>query len=726
MMPLALIAGAVIASAQPSVEYRPDRKLWILRTSVSTYALGVNQRGELQETYWGDALWRSGDLPAAGGGHELSSFDPAQSTEAEEFPGWGGTRYLEPCLKLTRANGDRDLVLHYASHQISGDELSIVLKDIRDELFVTLHYRVYPGEGVIRKYATFENKTSQPVHVESFQSGVWYPPHGNGYRLSYVTGRWAAEDQLTREDIHTGIKVIESRKGHTSHNANPWFEIDDGAAQEEHGRVWFGALGWSGNWRLAVERTPYAQVRVTGGWNTFDFGYVVAPGASLETPPFYGGYTAGGFGEASRIMHRFELAQIFPHGAQARQRPVLYNSWEATEFNVNEPGQRALAEKAAKLGVELFVMDDGWFGERNDDHAGLGDWTVNPKKFPNGLKPLIDYVNSLGMDFGLWVEPEMVNPNSNLYRAHPDWAIHFPDRPRSELRNQLILNLARDDVKEYIFGVLDKLASEYNLRYFKWDMNRSFSEPGWEQAQGTDQKEIWVRYVRNLYEIIDRLRAKHPNLEIESCSGGGGRIDLGILRRVDEVWPSDNTEAFDRLRIQEGFTQIYAPKIMSAWVTDVPNSNGRSVPLKYRFLVAMQGALGVGSNLNHFTAEDTALATQMIAYYKKIRGSVQQGALYRLFSPRAGELTANQYVAADGHQAVVFAFLHSQQYREDTPAIALKGLDPKSVYRVQEFGSTAAQTSSGAYLMSEGLHLRLGGDYDSTAVLLERVSGGSE
>ena len=214
------------------------------------------------------------------------------------------------------------------------------------------------------------------------------------------------------------------------------------------------------------------------------------------------------------------------------------------------------------------------------------------------------------MDFGLWVEPEMVNADSDLYRQHPDWVMNFPDRPRSELRNQMILNLARNDVKEYMFGVLDKLASENNIRYFKWDMNRTFSEPGWPEAAPADQRKLWVEYVRNLYEIMDRLRARHPQLEIESCSGGGGRVDLGILQRVEEVWTSDNTEAFDRLRIQEGFTQAYAPKIMSAWVTDVPNMNGRSTPLAFRFLVAMQGALGIGANLNHWTEQDSATGGQ--------------------------------------------------------------------------------------------------------------------
>jgi alpha-galactosidase len=472
-----------------------------------------------------------------------------------------------------------------------------------------------------------------------------------------------------------------------------------------------------------VEHTPYRQVRVTGGFNSFDFAYPLKPGESLETPPFYAGYSGSGFGGASRTMHRFERERILPGGGESRLRPVLYNSWEATTFNVDEAGQTALADKAARLGVEMFVMDDGWFGARNNDRAGLGDWFVNPQKFPQGLKGLIGHVNGLGMDFGLWVEPEMVNANSDLYRKHPDWVMNFPDRPRSELRNQMVLNLARDDVKEYLFGVLDKLAGEYNVRYFKWDMNRAFSEPGWPEMAPADQRKLWVRYDRNLYEIMDRLRARHPKLEIESCSGGGGRVDLGILQRVDEVWPSDNTEAFDRLRIQEGFTQAYAPKIMSAWVTDVPNMNGRSTPLDFRFLTAMQGALGVGANLNKWTERDSAMAARMIALYKRIRPTVQTGNLYRLASPGANDVTVNQYVAADGAQAVVFAFRHSQQYNTAAPTIRLRGLDERAVYRVTSIDGKLLEKQpqlSGAYLMRAGLNVNLRGDFDSTAVILDR------
>ena len=732
---LATVTFCACAFGQDAIRFLPDKKLWVLDTNNSSYVFGVNERGQLQHIYWGKKLWRDADLASAHSSPEWASFDGSASTTPGEYAGWGSNMYTEPCLKVTLQDGNRDLVLRYISHEIHGDTLEVVTKDILYDLVARLRYRIYRSAGIIEKHAVIQNQTSQPITLESAQSGTWYMPPGQGYRLSYLNGRWAGETQLVQEEIHPGVKVLESRRGTTSHQTNPWFAIDapesaarDGKgsrADQEHGRVWFGALGWSGNWKFTVEQTPHQQVRVTGGYNTFDFAYPLNPGEQLETPPFYAGFSDNGFGEASRMLHHFTREFILPGGLSAKPRPVLYNSWEATEFNVDEPGQKALAEKGAKIGVERFVMDDGWFGARNDDHAGLGDWYVNPKKFPNGLQPLIRYVNSLGMDFGIWVEPEMVNPNSDLYRKHPDWAMNFPGRPRTEARNQLILNMARDDVKEYTFEWLDKLVSENNISFLKWDMNRNFSEPGWVEVGPANEKKIWINYTRNVYEIIGRLRARHLKLEIESCSGGGGRVDLGIMKRVDEVWTSDNTEAYDRLRIQEGFSYAYPAQVMMAWVTDAPNFNGRTTPLQYRFLVAMMGSLGIGNNLNKWTSEDFALATKMIAYYKSIRGTVQQGKLYRLFSPREEELTANQYVSEDGKQSVLFAFLRSQQYGRPAPAIRLRGLDERRVYRVQALDNSKLveklETASGAYLQNHGLNLRLVGDYDSVSILLDRV-----
>ncbi|MFN7993692.1 MAG: alpha-galactosidase [Bryobacteraceae bacterium] len=720
-----VIAFLLVLPLFAQVRFVQEKKMWVLETAGTSYIIGVNEENSLQNIYWGKRLFRDDDLEPAHTNAEHASFDSRESQTPEEYPGWGGLRYNEPCLKITLAGGTRDLVLVYASHEIHGDTLVIHTKDIRYPFTADLIYTVYPRSNIIEKHSVIRNQTGENAVVESAQSGVWYVPQGDGYRLSYLTGRWAGETQLHREAVQPGKKVLDSRRGNTSHQANPWFALDyHGTAGEEHGRVWFGAIGWSGNWKLVVEETPGQQVRVTGGLNEFDFGYLLKSGESLETPPFYGGFTDRGFGESSRILHAFEREHILPDHAAPHTRPVLYNSWEATTFNVNEAGQKELADKAAKIGVEMFVMDDGWFGKRNDDHAGLGDWYVNPQKFPQGLGGLISHVNKLGMKFGLWVEPEMVNPNSDLYRAHPDWAIHFNDRPRSEARNQLVLNMARDDVRDHIFSVLDKLVSENHIEFLKWDMNRHFGEPGWPEIPVAEQKEIWVKYVDNVYNIIDRLRAKHPALEIESCSGGGGRVDMGILKRVDQVWTSDNTEAFDRLRIQEGFTNAYPPKVMMAWVTDVPNLNGRSTPLKYRFLVAMQGSLGIGSNLNQWGNDDFTLAAGMVGLYKNIRATVQQGALYRLFSPREGEFTANQYVSQDGRQSALFAFLHSQQYLRPVPIVYLRGLDERALYKIKRIDESLPgkqETFSGAFLMNHGLQLALKGDFDSTVLVLDRV-----
>ena len=358
-----------------SIRYLSSLKVWVLETQRTSYVMGLNERNELQSLYWGKKLEGTNDFAAAHSHREHASFDSSETMTNLEYPGWGGIYFNEASLKVTLADGVRDLVLKYVSHEIKGNTLTLRLKDIQYDLFVNLTYEVFPKEDIIRKQSEIENHTPQLITVESAQSGVWYLPADESYRLSYLTGRWAGETQLIQEPIDPGKKVLESRRGNTSHQLNPWFAIDEnGKADEQHGRVWFGALGWSGNWKLVVEDTPPAhQVRVTGGYNDFDFSWPLKPGEELQTPPFYGGFSDGGFGEASRLTHRFVRDEILPDRTHPHDRPVLYNSWEATEFNVDEASQKALAEKAAKIGVELFVMDDGWFGKRNNDHAGLGD-----------------------------------------------------------------------------------------------------------------------------------------------------------------------------------------------------------------------------------------------------------------------------------------------------------------------------------------------------------------
>jgi alpha-galactosidase len=714
-----------LARASDPIIFVEKKKVWMLQGGEATYALGVNERGELQHLYWGKRMGAQ-DFDSPHSLPEWASFDLSTATTPQEYAGWGAGIYAEPALKATFANGNREVVLHYVDQQLKNDNLEITLKDEVSPLLVHLHYRVYADSGIIERSARIENHTSDAVTLESVQSAAWTLPPDRDYRLHYLTGRWAGEWQLQSEKLQIGKRIIESRRGSTGVEANPWFAIDRiGETDESHGPVWFGELGWSGSWRFTIERTSSDQCRVVGGFNPFDFNYRLAPGESLETPPFFAGFTDAGLGEASRMLHRFQLEHVLPGSPHSRLRPVLYNSWEATEFNVNETRQMALAEKASRLGVERFVVDDGWFGQRNNDHAGLGDWYVNPQKFPHGLKPLIDRVHSLGMDFGLWVEPEMVNPDSDLYRKHPDWVMNFPGRPRIEGRNQLVLNLARDDVKEYVFNWLDRLVTDNDIALLKWDYNRNWSEPGWPEAPLADQKKIWVRYVQNLYEIIDRLRSKHPRLEIEGCSGGGARVDMGMLHRVDQVWPSDNTDALDRLTIQHGFTEAYAPHVMIAWVTDVPNGiNGRVTPLAFRFLVAMTGSLGIGGNLNKWTDDEVAVASKMISLYKQVRATVQDGKLYRLSSPMVSDFSSMQYISQDNQQTVVFAFLHSQQFGRNMPLLHLEGLAEDAIYSVTPMNDKLqepTQKLSGAYLMHHGIQLRLRGDYDATAIKVDRV-----
>jgi alpha-galactosidase len=729
---LSTLFAAQAARAQ-SIEFRPDAKVWVIQAGNFTYAMGVDERNWLQSLYWGPRIDRADDIPTAHSLGERASFDLPSTTTPQEYAAWGAGLYTEPDLKATFASGNRDVVLQYVdqhqSHDAASQTLEITMRDIQLPLVVHLFYRVYSGQSVLERWSTIENRTKEDVTLENAASATWSLPNleNRNYRAHWLTGRWAGEWQLQSAPLDVGSQVIESRRGSTGHQANPWFALEGAdAGDEEHGGVYFGELGWSGSWRITMEQSSFHQVRITGGYDPFDFGYRLAPGESLTTPPFYGGFTGGGMGEASRILHRFQQGVILPGAPHPKLRPILYNSWEATEFNVSESGQLALAEKAAALGVERFVIDDGWFGQRKDDHAGLGDWYVNKQKFPNGLKPMIDRVHQLGMDFGIWVEPEMVNPDSDLYRKHPEWAMNFPGRPRTEGRNQLLLNLARPDVMEYTYHWLDDLVSNNDIDFLKWDYNRNWAEPGWDAVPVADQKKIYVAYVHNLYASLDRLRAKHPKLEIESCSGGGGRVDLGILRRTEEVWPSDNTDALDRLSLQDGFTHAYTPGVMMAWVTDPQRT--RKTSLKFRFLVAMEGSLGIGANLNNFTPEDMATSKDLVAFYKTIRPTVQQGLQYRLIAPSRpaapSERAATEYVSADGTQAVIFAYLHSQNFGDPYPLVRLVGLDPKATYRLHPLDAKqrrSPQEASGSYWMHHGLELDLQGDYDSTAVVLERT-----
>jgi alpha-galactosidase len=687
--------------------------LWIIETDHTAYALGLDPDGRLVNCYWGERLLSPADYPIPTVRYGWASFNDAGHLAREEYPAESGLKYIEPCFKALYADGVRDTVLRFEKAEQVQDELRIHLRDDHEHLQFILHYRVHAAHDLLERWTDVINSGSTVITLERVLSAQWHLPRAGSYRLSHLSGHWADEWKLCREALTAGTKVLESRRLTTSHHANPWFAVDAGNADEDQGEIWFGALAWSGNWKFIAETTDFGDTRLSLGLNDWDFAWQLHPGETFTTPAVISGYTSGGFGETSRRMHRYIRENVLPNGGTLRK--VLYNSWEATFFDVDETSQAALAELAAEMGVELFVMDDGWFHGRNLDNAGLGDWWPDESKFPNGLTPLIERVNALGMDFGLWVEPEMVNPDSDLYRAHPDWVIHFPNRARTESRNQLILNFARTDVQEYILEKLDTILAENNIHFIKWDMNRNVSEPGWDTAPG-DARELWVRYVQGVYRVWGMLRKRHPHVTWQSCSGGGGRVDLGILCLADQAWVSDNTEPTARLNIQEGFSQVFPASIMEAWVTDMGPDY---LPLEFRMHVSMCGALGIGGHLIHWGVERRAEAAHWISTYKEIRPIIQFGDLYRLRSPQEETFSALEYVSQDRKEAVLFAFRTHQPFipiPEALPPIHLRGLNPSAQYTVE--GCEGVR--SGLAWMRTGIDVMLS-DYQSTIRRIRQV-----
>jgi len=652
------------------------QQYWILETKHSAYAFGINDAGILENNYWGKRLDNQSNYPDLPESEGWASFNGPTQILQEEYPVYGGMCYHEPCLKITFEDGVRDIVLEFESEKTTNNELVISLRDLHYPLKMNLHYQTHSEYDLIERWVELVNLGKETITIERIFSALWHFPVRGEYFLSHLTGRWNDEFNLVRESLTPGVKVLESRRITSSHQHNPWFLIDDGNCTEDNGNVWFGALAWSGNWKLTAEVSNFYTTRIGIGINDWDFVWKLKEGEAFSSPHAISGFSDKGYGEASRLFHNFIRNELIPHKNQIHK--VLYNSWEATFFDVNEPSQSRLAEIAAKIGVELFVVDDGWFHDRNNDKAGLGDWWPDSEKFPNGLAPLIKKVNSLGMEFGLWLEPEMVNPDSDLYRKHPDWILHYPTRVPTLARNQMILNIARPDVQEYIFSKIDKLLSENNISFIKWDMNRNVSEPGWPTAPG-DQREIWVRYVEGLYKVWGGLRIKHPEVIWQSCSGGGGRADLGILNYADQIWVSDNTYALDRLRIQYGFSQIFPAITMESWVTDADRG---IIPLEFRFHVSMCGSLGIGGNLLLWDEAEILEASLWISKYKKHRQVIQFGNQYRLSKE------SMQYNSKDSEKGVLFVFGTENNKAHSPIRIYLRGMNPELKYMIEGFQET--------------------------------------
>lgn len=686
--------------------------IFVIETENTHYVIGVDKEGVNRHIHWGNKCDADDYVIDYNDGE--NSHNTMLDEFEQEYTVFGSTMYRECALKANFADGCRELDLKYIGYENDDEHtLSLKFRDSYYPLEVCLHYKAADGLDIITRWTTVKNIGSEDISFEKLFSAELTLPSKNPYTFKNTNGSWGGEFIETNTAVEGGSVVFESRRGISGHNNSPSF-IAFQNADEKTGAVYFASLAYSGNFKVSASRDLYNTTRVILGLNDFDFEYLLKAGECFDTPQVFCGCTQG-FGEMTRQMNRFAVDYILPKPYNKMPLPVLYNSWEATYFDVSSENQCALAERAAEMGVELFVMDDGWFGKRNDDHAGLGDWFVNKDKFPNGLGELIEKVNALGMDFGLWVEPEMVNADSELFRAHPDWTYHYPHRTANELRNQLVLNMTRADVQEYIFNLLDALLTENNIKYFKWDMNRALSETGAENLEAP--KMLWYLHTKAVYDIVDKLKTAHPGVTIESCCSGGGRSDLGALQHFDMFWTSDNTDGIDRMTIQKGCSWLKPTKAMRAWVTDIEGIN-KPCSLDFRFAVAMQGSLGIGGNLTKYSAADLEICKKNIALYKQIRNIVQFGDLYRILDIEKDEVLLNQYVTADKSKAVAFLLANGTRFYKKRIPICFDGLDDNKRYRLTVQGTEYEK--SGAYLKNVGISLHIRGvDYNEIILIEE-------
>jgi len=699
----------------------------LLHAADTCYALRVDQAaGTVRTLHWGGPLTLNDLCAAQEPDAETDSFH-ASLDATEELAVDGQVRFAPPAIEIRYADGTSALEPVVNGYELREDadsaELSVSLSDSGRPLGWELYYRVRRDCPVIERWTVLRHTGEHrdtPLTLLRHSAAQWNPPVLPEYRVGAVHGRWTGEFQLRRTPLPVGETTLTSRRGHTGHQSNPWLTLDAGDATEETGEVWTVALATSGSWRMTAVRSADGRCSVLSGSGHEGVEVALAPGESWTTPVSTGQYAPDGFGMASRTFHSYVRDHVLP--APDELRPVLYNSWEATAFDVTFEGQRKLADLAARVGAELFVVDDGWFGARDSDRAGLGDWAPRPAAFPDGLRPLADHVHGLGMRFGLWVEPEMVNPDSELYGERPDWVLHLPDRTAHPLRNQLVLDFSRPEVTDWALDWLLRTVDTFAVDFLKWDFNRSFTEAG-SPGRRADARRVFVEHALGAHRVLDRLRAARPALRIETCAGGGGRVDLASLARTDQAWTSDNTDAVDRLAIQHGFSQLYPAQVMGAWVTDSPNPfTHRAVPLRFRFHSAMAGALGIGGDLTRWSAAELDEAAEHIARYKKVRATIQTGHQYRLGSSTDGG-HAVQYVASGGDESVVLQWRPGPADRAQVPRLRLRGLDPRAVYRVADDGGTLPPDTvrSGAALAAHGLPAELPpGHYTSRMLTLRR------
>lgn len=683
-----------------------------IETAHVSLVLAVGDNRKLYQTYLGPKLSATDRLRLPPPG----PFDAYMPAPNEAYVPAGTDNLFEPALGLIHADGNPALALVFADVQTSnaGDNLTTTTVHLRDPAYpvdVLLHFAAYQREDVIKTWMEIRHREKKPVVLTHYASAMLrlHAPH---YWLTQLHGDWASEAKEAESQLTSGLKIVDSKLGGTRagwYHTPSFFVGLDRPATETSGEVLAGTLAWTGSFRLAFEVDNLNSLRVSAGINPYASAYTLPANQPFVTPEFLFTYSPAGKGLASRNLHRWARRYGVLDGNEPRL--MVLNNWETTLFNFTEPKLDSLIGDAGRLGADVFLLDDGWFGNkypRSSEKQGLGDWQPTTTKLPHGVGHLVQTATTAGIKFGIWVEPEMVNPKSELYEKHPDWVLKLPNRPEDYSRYQLVLDLTNPKVQDFVFNVVDEQLAQ-GVGYVKWDCNRMMTS-AYSQYLGRDQSHLYIDYVRGLYKVLERMRAKYPHVPMMACSGGGSRADYGILKYFNDFWASDNTDAFERVFIQWGFLNFFPSNALASHVT---NWN-RQHSIKFRTDVAMMGKLGYDIDVAKLSADEQQFTRQAVQHSKRLRPVIGQGELFRLRSPYEGNQVALLYVDEAQRHAVAFGYNLHTRFHEPVLPVRFQGLDPARRYRLAEInlmpGQPAGlpaheQTYSGDYLMKVGVLL---------------------
>lgn len=727
-----------------SIVFDSEKKIFKLDTAGSSYVFGMNEDGILVHYYYGAPIEevdvsylaeRFGMPGMSARPHYAPGGRFTLDTAPLEYSCHGTGEFRPAALRVRSAEGQTPTLIHYVSHKIYGgkptiegmpatfageDEattLEIETVDRHTNVRVTLYYTTFEKLSVMTRHVVITNDSDRPVNLERVYS-TCTDFHTSDYDMIHLYGRWCRERNFSRTSLDHATKRISSLRGSSGPEHNPFVALVSHDATEDYGEAFGFNLVYSGNFAAEVDVDAFSSARVIMGINSEDFNWLLEPGAHFTAPEAVMVYSNEGLGGMSRTYHKLYMKHLCRSSWTNKTRPLLLNNWEATYFRFDGEKLFEIAKTASEMGIEMLVLDDGWFGVRNNDHCSLGDWVLNEEKLGCTFDTFVKRLNGeLGMKFGLWFEPEMVSPDSDLYRAHPDWCLHVEGRPKSLGRHQLILDLSRKEVEDYIYESVSKVLASANIEYMKWDYNRNFTEAGSCGLAADRQKEVPHRYMLGLYSLMDRLTTRFPNLLIEGCASGGGRFDPAILYYSPQIWTSDCSDAIERLDIQYGTSMCYPPATMGAHVSAVPNhQTGRNVSLKTRGYVALEGTFGYELDVTKFTEEEKEEVRAQTKLYHELYNVTHYGELYRLVSPVEGarDFAAWMQVTEDKNEALVTAVI-IRTHRGERCFLRLKGLDPNKRYRDTETGKTYL----GSTLMNCGLNfINFMGDGDSRMIHL--------